>query len=339
VTKIKFLRGRECGLPLVSVVIPAFNAEQTIDRTLASVRAQTHEYLEIIVVDDGSSDDTKSRVLRHAGQDSRIRLIQQQNGGVAFARNRGISESQSHFVAPVDADDLWHPTKIARQLAVLHSSPEVGLVATAYSVIDVNDNVIAEVGGTIPPRTRFEDLCRRNFIGNGSSALMRRCYVERFGGYDPSLRQRGGQGCEDLQLYLQIAEVAGIILIPDPLTAYRRGPENMSCDARQMTRSFDLVAESFCKRRPELRSLFSDHRIYMLCWLLNGAIKAGEVRQAGEIARQILRAPSIALPAAILGAVTRTIRGASKRWLIERGRRPPLPWAQAVDPDSKHTAI
>jgi glycosyltransferase involved in cell wall biosynthesis len=325
-------------LPLVSVVIPAFNAEHTIDRTLASVRAQTHEYLEIIVVDDGSIDGTKSRVLRHAGQDSRIRLVQQQNGGVASARNRGISESQSHFIAPVDADDLWHPTKIARQLVVLQSSPDVGLVATAYSVIDSNDRVIAQVGGRIPARTGFEDLCRRNFIGNGSSALMRRCHVERFGGYDPSLRERGGQGCEDLQLYLHIAEVARVVLIPDPLTAYRRGPKNMSCDARQMTRSFDLVAESFCSRRPELRSLFNDHRVYMLCWLLNGALKAVEPMQAAEIARQLLRAPTITLPAAVLGAGFRTIRGMSKRLLIDGGRRRPLPWAQAVGDACQHLA-
>jgi glycosyltransferase involved in cell wall biosynthesis len=314
-------------LPLVSVVIPAFNAERTIDRTLASARTQTHEELEIIVVDDGSTDDTVGRVLRHAAEDSRVLLIQQPNGGVAAARNRGIAESRSQFIAPLDADDLWHPDKIARQLAVLHSSPEIGLVATAYSVIDADDCVIAEVAGTIPDQARFEDLCRRNFIGNGSSALMRRSEVERFGGYDPSLRQRGGQGCEDLQLYLQIAEVARIALISDPLTAYRRGPENMSCDARQMTRSFDLVAESFCSRRPELRGLFSDHRIYMLCWLLNGALKAGDPRQAAEATRQLLRAPSITLPAAILGAGMRTMSGMARKWLIHRGRRRPLAWA------------
>jgi len=316
------------SLPLVSVVIPAFNAQHTIDRTLASVRSQVHAELEIIVVDDGSHDDTRGRILRHAREDPRIRLVEQQNGGVACARNRGISESRSEYVAPIDADDLWHPEKIARQLAVLQSSPEVGLVATAYSVIDADDCLIAKVGGTSPETTTFENLCRRNFIGNGSSAMMRRSLIERFGGYDPSLRQRGGQGCEDLQLYLQIAEISQVILLPDPLTAYRRSPGNMSTDSVQMTRSFDLVAANFCRRRPELRSLFNDHRIYMLCWLLNGALRAGNMRQASEIAVQLVQTPSITLPGALLDAAVRVTRGMSRRWLVERGRRPPLPWPE-----------
>jgi hypothetical protein len=214
-----------------------------------------------------------------------------------------------------------------RQLEILDASPEVGLVATAYSVIDEQDCVIAKVGGKLPRSHQFEDLCRRNFIGNGSSALMRRQLVERFGGYDPTLRERGGQGCEDLQLYLQIAEVTRLALIREPLTAYRRGPANMSGDARQMIRSFDLVAEAFCKRRPELRALFSEHRVHMLCWLLNSAIRSGEAQRAGAIAGQLLHSRDATVPIAILDAVRRVTMGATRRWLIEKGRRPPLRWS------------
>jgi glycosyltransferase involved in cell wall biosynthesis len=315
------------ALPLIGVVVPAFNAEKTIGRTLASVQAQTHSDVEIIVVDDGSVDGTAALALRHARDDPRIRLVRQDNGGVASARNRGIAESNSDYIAPIDADDLWHPTKLARQMAVLASSPDVGMVVTAYSVIDPNDRVIAKVGGTLPHSHQFRDLCRRNFIGNGSSALIRRELVERFGGYDPTLRQRRAQGCEDLQLYLQIAEVTCLALIREPLTAYRRGPENMSGDAWQMIRSFDLVAEGFCRRRPELRPSFAEHRVHMVCWLLNSALRAGDVRRAGELAGQLLASRSSALPRAILDAVGRVTRGATRRWLIERGERPPLEWS------------
>lgn len=314
------------GLALVGVVIPAFNAERTIDRTLASVRAQTHADIEILVVDDGATDGTASRVLRHAREDHRIRLIGQDNGGVAAARNRGIAESRSDLIAPIDADDLWHPTKIARQLAILEASPEVGLVATAYSVIDDQDRVIARIGGRLPASNQFEDLCRRNFIGNGSSALIRRQVIERFGGFDASLRRRGGQGCEDLQLYLQIAEVTRLALIREPLTAYRRGPENMSGNAVQMLRSFDLVAEDFCRRRPELRDCFREHRTHLLCWMLNAALRSGNFRQVGELASQLVATRSRALPSALLGAAGRLARGATRRWLIEKGERPPLAW-------------
>jgi glycosyltransferase involved in cell wall biosynthesis len=313
-------------LPVIGVVIPAFNAEQTIDRTLASVQAQTHVDLEIIVVDDGSGDRTAERVLRRAREDHRIRLVHQENGGVASARNRGIAESGSQYIAPLDADDLWHPSKLSRQLAVLDASAQSGMVVTAYSVIDPDDRVVAKVAGTSPKTHQFEDLCRRNFIGNGSSALMRRGLLDRSGGYDQTLRQRGGQGCEDLKLYLQIAEVTRLALIREPLTAYRRGPANMSGDVWQMVRSFDLVADDFCQRRPELRDCFSEHRVNMICWLLNGSIRAGKLQQAGELARQLVATRSDAMPAAVLNAIGRTVRGATRRWLIERGKRPPLAW-------------
>lgn len=311
----------------IGVVIPAFNAERTVDRTLASVRAQTHADLEIIVVDDGSTDGTSDTVLAHAREDPRVRLVRQSNGGVAAARNRGIAESRSDFVAPIDADDLWHPTKLTRQVAILKASPESGMVATGYSVIDDEDRVVAKLAGSLPAAHQFEDLCRRNFIGNGSSALIRRPLIERFGGYDPSLRARGGEGCEDLQLYLHIAEVSRLALIPEPLTAYRRGPANMSGNAGQMIRSFDLVADGFCKRRPELRGAFNDHRVFMLCWLLKRAVRAGDASQAGALARQLLSTRSTALPGAVIDAARRLAGGAVRRWLVEGGRRPPLIWS------------
>jgi glycosyltransferase involved in cell wall biosynthesis len=317
-------------LPLVSVVIPAFNAERTIDRTLASVRAQTHGDLEILVVNDGSTDGTAGRVRAQAAQDSRIRLIEQDNGGVAAARNRGVCESRSAFVAPVDADDLWHPHKIARQLAVLERRPEVGLVATAYSVIDERDGVIAKVGGTLPTSVDFESLCRRNFIGNGSSAMMRRAVFERSGGYDSSLRARGGQGCEDLQLYLTIAEQADLLFIPEPLTAYRQGYATMSMDGEQMLRSFDLVKLNFCSRRPELRSSFAAHRVHLLCWLIHNALRSGKPGHALMLGGQLLATPSPKLLGVIAKALLRQFPRLKQQMIGGPRVRPQLGWSEAT---------
>jgi glycosyltransferase involved in cell wall biosynthesis len=314
-------------VPLVSVVVPAFNAAATIDRTLASIRAQTHRQLEIIVVDDGSIDPTASHVLAHAADDPRIRLFRQANGGVAAARNRGIAESRSEFIAPIDADDLWHPDKIARQVAMLQCIPELGLVATAYTVIDPSDRIIADVGGTLPATVQLQDLCRRNFIGNGSSAMMRRALVEQLGGYDPTLRARGGQGCEDLKLYLGIAEVAEIGFIREPLTAYRRGPANMSRDAREMLRSFDLVAEDLSRRRPDLRRHLKAHRVYMLSWLIGGALRSGQAREVAWLAEHLLTTSSLALPGAVAGVAARRVVKTARRLATGRERRPMLNWA------------
>src|SRR3981081_1852732 len=103
-------------LPLVSVLIPAFNAEETVADTLRSVRAQSYRNLEIIVVDDGSRDNTARIVSQFESEDSRIRLIEQANSGVAAARNAAPAASSGSLIAPLDADDLWHPQKIELQV-------------------------------------------------------------------------------------------------------------------------------------------------------------------------------------------------------------------------------
>jgi glycosyltransferase involved in cell wall biosynthesis len=100
----------------VTVVIPVYNGECFIDRTLASALAQTYDPLEVVVVDDGSTDRTPIIVEAAAARDNRIRLLRAQKSGVAAARNLGITEARGKLIAPLDADDLWHPEKIARQV-------------------------------------------------------------------------------------------------------------------------------------------------------------------------------------------------------------------------------
>ncbi|NEK55550.1 glycosyltransferase, partial [Rhizobium leguminosarum] len=111
---------RHFAQPLVSVVIPAFNASRYIERTLRSAGRQTYRNLEIIVVNDGSTDDTAKVVEKMALADPRIRMLSTANRGVAAARNTGIQESTGRFVAFLDADDLWHQTKIEKQVNALN---------------------------------------------------------------------------------------------------------------------------------------------------------------------------------------------------------------------------
>ncbi len=101
---------------LVSVIIPAYNACVTVERTISSVVNQTYSNLEVLVVDDGSTDETALLVQRMADADPRIRLLQKPNGGLVSARNFGIAHASGEFIAPIDADDLWHPEKIAKQV-------------------------------------------------------------------------------------------------------------------------------------------------------------------------------------------------------------------------------
>ena len=292
--------------------MPALNAERTIDATLSSVREQTHGELEIIVVDDGSTDGTAAIVMRHAADDTRIRLISQANAGVAAARNRGIAEATAKLIAPIDADDLWHPEKIALQVGEMRRKPELALVCTGYSVIDELGHVAFVVGGRSPQSPQFEDLCRRNFIGNGSSTLMKRSVILSCGGYDPGLRDHGAEGCEDLKLYLQIARRHEIAMINQPLTSYRQLEGNMSSESGRMLRSFDMVAEPFCVERPELSKLFRSHRTYMTCWLASRALRARNWRAVLHLSGKLIMHPDRAFPTALGGAIARRVRGVNR---------------------------
>jgi glycosyltransferase involved in cell wall biosynthesis len=257
---------------LVTVIVAAYNAEKTIGETLHSVRAQTYRTLEILVVDDGSVDRTSEIVEEHIKADSRVRLIYQSNGGVAAARNRAITEARGEYIAPIDADDLWCPTKIDKQIkAMRNHGPKVALVYTWSALIDFE--------GTISSRPEPEDegdvlarMCLGNLPGNASSALMRKQVLLDVGGYDVSLRLKRAQGCEDWKLYLNIAESYEFAVVRQHLTYYRVTDGNMSSDVLQMLRSHDLVASEFRKAYPEYAEQFRESRDSILKWLIRRAL-------------------------------------------------------------------
>lgn len=222
---------------LVSVVIPAFNAARTVDATLRSARGQTHRHLEILVVDDGSTDGTARLVEAHVAQDSRIRLIGQANGGVARARNRGIDEAAGEFVAPLDGDDLWHPEKIARQLQALEDAgPKAALAYNWYRRIDMRDDVLPISPYPVVTGSVLHRHIDWNFISNGSTPLIRADVARRVR-YEPALHDAGNQGCEDYLFQLRIAARHQFACVPAFLTGYRRIPGAMSSSIERMIRS------------------------------------------------------------------------------------------------------
>lgn len=237
---------------LVSVIIPAYNAEATLDETLKSVCNQTYHDIEIIVVDDGSNDGTVDVARRHAASDHRIRIISIENSGVAHARNVGIAASRGDFIAPVDADDLWHPEKIARQMAVMRAhGRELGYVYTLYRRIDADGRVLYSSGkGDFTGHVYLRSLLV-NFVGNGSSLLARRAAVDEVGGYEPDLHRRDAQGCEDYLIQILMARSWTVGLVPEYLTGYRKTPGAMSSDWERMMRSNLVTLEHVARRFPE----------------------------------------------------------------------------------------
>jgi glycosyltransferase involved in cell wall biosynthesis len=255
------------GRPLVSVVVPAFNAGRTIAETLRSISQQTYRTLEVVVVDDGSTDETAEIARRHCLTDPRFRVISTHNGGVASARNEGIRVSTGAYVAFIDADDLWHPTKIEKQLsALLSSGPETALVYSPFRLIDSDGKVLASphkygVSGWVLYRHFYTNL-----VGNGSALLIRRNVLEEFGGFDPCLRDQGAEGCEDLLLQLRIAKRYQFAEVAEYLVGYRRLAGNMSSNAEQMIRSGILAVTKALSECQEIPGVSADAMLKRYEW-------------------------------------------------------------------------
>lgn len=268
--------------------MPAYNASDTILEALASVSRQTYRDLEIIVVDDGSTDGTDALVQEYRLRDARVRLVRKANGGVASARNAGIQSSSGAFVAFIDADDLWHPTKIAKQMAALRAGgAETALVYAPFRVIDVEGRVLVS-----PPRFGASGwvLYRHfyaNLVGNGSSILVRKAVVEELGGFDERLRQAGAEGCEDLLLQLRVAARYRFAEVPEYLVGYRRRPASMSSNAERMIRSGALAVRIALSECAHIPSLSKDAILYRYEWQrLRMAARQGRF---GDAMRQFWR--------------------------------------------------
>jgi glycosyltransferase involved in cell wall biosynthesis len=305
---------------LVSVVLPVHNGAATIDETLRSVRSQTHRNLEIIIVDDGSDDETLDIVSRHGAVDKRVRLSQQPQGGVAAARNAGIAQAQGKVLAFIDADDLWAPEKIAKQIASLRAAgQQYAVVYTWYALIDKDSRIIDRSYRPSDSGDVLARLCYGNLVGNGSSALITKAALLEAGGFDPSLRARSAQGCEDLQLYFRIAERHLFALVPEYLTGYRRTPTNMSSDLLQMYRSWMLVTGDMKRRQPRLATAIETGRNLFVGGLLERAIAFRQPSQALFLASRLLwRDPRI-----LAGIVfSRACGMIFRRWQSSRSQIP-----------------
>jgi glycosyltransferase involved in cell wall biosynthesis len=285
---------------LVSVVIPAFNAAHTLDETLRSVRSQTHTNMEIVIVDDGSNDETRSIADGHAADDSRIRVFSQTNAGVAAARNAGTRYSKAAFIAFIDADDLWAPTKIEQQLeAMIAGGDKVGLVYTWFRQIDAQGRVIGEGPRPACAGNVLENICAGNFVGNGSSAFVRRCALEDVEGFDSGLREANAEGCEDFLLYCRIAEKYDFAVVPAFLVGYRYSPDSMSGDLPRMLKSWVLAAQAMQARRPTLKDALSWGLSNYGSWLMCRAAMTGKLNYFLSILF-ILKGPRVAVPPRLL---------------------------------------
>jgi glycosyltransferase involved in cell wall biosynthesis len=209
-------------MPEVSVVIPAYNAARYLADAIESVLAQSYKDVEILVVDDGSTDDTPSVATHYEGV---VRYIRQDNQGVAAARNRGIGESRGRYVAFLDADDVWETAKLEHQVQALADQPGCLACYTAATVVEEGlVPVKVERRGPLAP-TQLE-LFFANRIGTPSSVLVDRDLLNRAGGFDTGLSQ-----CADWEMWIRLRGHASFCYVDEPLIQYRQHTANMSRSA------------------------------------------------------------------------------------------------------------
>jgi glycosyltransferase involved in cell wall biosynthesis len=264
---------------LVSVIVPVLNGERYIERTLESARRQTHHVLEIVVVDDGSTDLTAEIVETMAQRDNRIRFFRKPHSGLSSTRNFAIAQAAGEFIAPLDADDLWHPEKIARQIEMIQAaSPKIGVVYCWSVDIDEYDFIIPPIRDKCIAQgdVIVELAARNNFLENASVPLIRRSYLDLVGGYDPSLVK----GSEDWKLYLALAEICHFGVVPKHLVGYRRSSSSMSRNTAAMAQSIDQVEQWILEKWPSLskkvlRQMFGNSNRYLAHKALTGNDFAG----------------------------------------------------------------
>ena len=234
--------------PEFSVVVPAYDAVRTVGATIRSVLYQTHGDFELIVVDDGSTDDTPGVVERTANGDPRVRLVRQTNAGTGAARNTGIGHARGRFISLLDNDDMWMPSYLSAVRAAFDGAPDAGLAYSDVWILDdASQRIHRRTGlefftGGVPERLDGErfllELLQQNFV-TASTVTVRREVTERIGGFDAAVR-----GVDDYDLWLRIAAAGfGAVRPPGCHAILRDRPGSLSKNQAMMLRSLHDVLQ------------------------------------------------------------------------------------------------
>ena len=204
----------------ISVIIPLYNKASEVERTLRSVLAQKTQPMEIIIVDDGSTD--RSLEVVRGVESPLIKLFTQTNQGVSAARNRAIAEAQGEWVALLDADDRWCEDYLSEQISMIERYPDCGAYATAFMVDDGVREVVADTPQSEGEVDFFEESMHR-YVMIPSATLLRRELVLELGGFPEGMRMG-----EDQYLWTKVARRGKVAFLPKPLVIYSRAAENRS---------------------------------------------------------------------------------------------------------------
>ena len=224
-------------MPLVSVVIPVYNQEAYVEEAIASALGQTFADLEIIAVNDGSTDGTAMCLARYAG---RVRIVTKDNGGTPSALNLGIEHAMGKYVAWLSADDVFLPDKLALQVEAMRRCPTAGLCYTDWYVIDAAGNITSRSGSpTFADRDAAIDGLLQCCCINGSTVIMLRSALMRVGPFNAAYRQ-----AHDYDMWLRFAKYYDFVHVERPLLKYRWHGSNLSQQPDALSYNAEILARA-----------------------------------------------------------------------------------------------
>ena len=252
-----------------SVIIPVFNGEATIEEKIDSILNQTFKDIEIIIINDGSTDATLETIKKIS--DSRIKVFSYPNAGLSASRNRGISQAKGEYISFTDADDLWTADKLELQWQALQKNPQAALAYSWTDYIDESSKFLKSGRRIKINGDAFSKLLVTNFLENGSNPLIRQQALEKVGGFDESLF-----AAEDKDMWLRLAANYEFVCLEKPQILYRTSTTSMSTNLkRQETESLKVIERAFSNPKAEkLQHLKKQSLSHLYKYLTFKAIEA-----------------------------------------------------------------
>ena len=266
-------------MPLISVIVPAYNAEETIGETIRSVLNQTLTDFELIVVNDGSQDNTLEVISRF--DDPRLKVFSYPNAGVSATRNRGVTHAVGTYVSFIDADDLWTADKLEAQLQALQKEPEAAVAYSWTDMIDKEGRLMGHGDRVTYSGSVHTELLVRFFISSASNALICRKAVIESGGFDEALA-----GAADWDFFLRLARRFSFVAVPKVGILYRIANSNaMSSNLqRQEEECVKVINLAFAQAPQSLQHFKQRSLANIYQYLYYKAIENAYTRSQGSLA-------------------------------------------------------
>lgn len=288
--------------PIVSVIMPVYNTTKYVQAAIDSVLAQTYANFELLIIDDDGSDD--SIELCRAYDDPRIRIISQQNRGLAGARNTGIRNARGQFVALLDSDDLWEPIKLEKHVEHLRRAPHIGISYAASSLIDDDGNLLRIVQRPKLRKINPQDIFLRNPIGNGSAPVLRRAVFDdiaflnndrdELDYFDDAFRQS-----EDIECWCRIALTTdwGFEGIRGTHTRYRINEGGLSANVVKQFATWSCVKDRVAQLDPHFAARWAPYaEAFQMRYLARRCVRMGEGSLAWSLMKDAMKlCPQIAI--------------------------------------------